>query len=85
MKCPICGGNILRIYESDKSEKFLVYMCDSCGEEFADSGQLNELANKLTNKSKLSQKDVAEFNMKIKSLATKKFLSEGRKRKKNVN
>jgi len=33
------------------------------------------LAEKLANKSKLTEKDVKEFSKKIKSLATKKYLA----------
>ena len=32
------------------------------------------IAEKLANKSKLTQKDVEEFSLKIKSLATKRFI-----------
>lgn len=37
--------------------------------------ELLKLAEKLVSKSKLSQKDVDEFDKKIKSLAAKKFLA----------
>jgi len=37
-----------------------------------------KLADKLAKKSKLSEKDIKEFNKKMKSLATKRFLNENR-------